>query len=184
MQHYHIPVYSLLVTAFGFYMLRTAGLDSAVQRLSPGHCACIIGTPRLAYGEAGLPPHVPKNSHVVWRIEVVEGGGPPDSSAPEGPPLLLLPKALRTSLSPQSGDDSEAVDGSSSSAPAAVLGAVVAPQKRPQLAAASPPAPLQPRAVPASVSIAEAADTDALLAKFAAWNAGICKSPSYRRTDV
>jgi hypothetical protein len=141
-----------------------------VQRLSPGHCACIIGTPRLAYGEAGLPPHVPKNSHVVWRIEVLEGGGPPDNSAPEGPPLLLLPKALRTSLSPQSGDDdSEAVDGSS--AAAAAVGAVVAPQKRPQLAAASAPPP-QLRAVPASVSIAEAADTDALLAKFAAWNAG------------
>jgi hypothetical protein len=146
-----------------------------VQRLSPGHCACIIGTPRLAYGEAGLPPHVPKNSHVVWRIEVVEGGGPPDSSAPEGPPLLLLPKALRTSLSPQSGDDGEAVDSSSS----AVLRAVMAPQKRPQLAAASPPPPLQPRAVPASVSIAEAADTDALLAKFAAWNAGISTRSSY-----
>ncbi|MFW5688453.1 MAG: peptidylprolyl isomerase [Spirochaetota bacterium] len=48
------------------------GLEIAVGTLREGGRAVAIVPPELAFGQAGLPPAVPPNSHVVFEIERVD----------------------------------------------------------------------------------------------------------------
>jgi hypothetical protein len=48
----------------------TAGLDESMVKLKVGDRAHIICGPAKGYGEAGCPPHVPPNSHVVYDVTV------------------------------------------------------------------------------------------------------------------
>lgn len=44
------------------------GMDVALLRLKEGDTANVICSPNKAYGEQGLPPVVPPNSNIVYRI--------------------------------------------------------------------------------------------------------------------
>ena len=48
------------------------GLDIALLQMSTGDVANVICSPAKAYGEAGLPPLVPSNSNVVYRISDIK----------------------------------------------------------------------------------------------------------------
>jgi len=69
------------------------GLDEAVQRLHAGDEATVTCAPQMAYGEAGQPPFVPPNSHMVFHIAIlmVEEGPADGIVAPaRGPEELLF----------------------------------------------------------------------------------------------
>ncbi|KAG5192979.1 hypothetical protein JKP88DRAFT_260850 [Tribonema minus] len=133
-------------------------------------------------GEAGFPPYVPKNSHVVWRVTVERGGAPPPPGfAPCGPPPLLECKRRSTASRSRSISrpasviiaDSPAADAAVASAVATAAAAAAAAAAGPSAAAAAAP----PKTMPATVTAAEAADTESLLARFAQWNAELGKPP-------
>lgn len=69
------------------------GLDEAVQRLHAGDEATVTCAPQAAYGEAGQPPFVPPNSHVVYMIGVLlveDGAADGRVAAATGPEELLF----------------------------------------------------------------------------------------------
>jgi hypothetical protein len=51
----------------------TQGLDLSVRKLAVGQRARATCIPKMAYGDAGNPPHVPPHAHVVYEIEVCIG---------------------------------------------------------------------------------------------------------------
>ena len=48
----------------------TKGLFEGLQKLSVGQTATITCEPARAYGDAGMPPHVPPNSYIIYEVEV------------------------------------------------------------------------------------------------------------------
>jgi len=82
-----------------------AGLDEAVQRLHVGDEATITCSPQMAYGEAGQPPFVPPNSHVVYMIGVLmlEDGAADGRIAPATGPEELLFHCIKATSSSGAG---------------------------------------------------------------------------------
>lgn len=66
----------------------TKGLYEGVKTLCVGQRATITCTPEMAYGDAGMPPLVPPNVHVIYDVEVIAsppaGGDGSGSGGKEG----------------------------------------------------------------------------------------------------
>lgn len=70
-----------------------AGLTAAVALLSVGSTAIITCAPHVAYGEAGHPPFVKPNSHIVFDVTLVSAVSAAAEEAelmPTGPQPLFL----------------------------------------------------------------------------------------------
>ncbi len=69
----------------------TAGLEEAVLRLHVNDEADIICAPLMAYGDAGQPPIVPPDAHIVYTVKIVTAvADEVECNKPaEGDPLLF-----------------------------------------------------------------------------------------------
>lgn len=66
------------------------GLEEGIVGLKVGDKANIISSPLLSYGDAGLPPNIPPNVHLVFSIEIVSVATSDTTILPaEGNPLFL-----------------------------------------------------------------------------------------------
>jgi len=67
-----------------------SGLVASVGQLTVGSRALITCAPHMAYGDAGHPPHVKPNSHIVYDVNVLSADAATAADEPiEGPPALL-----------------------------------------------------------------------------------------------
>ena len=62
-----------------------SGLVEAVNQLTVGSTALVTCTPSKAFGEAGNPPFVKANSHVVFKVTVLSAAPSSDSDETEAP---------------------------------------------------------------------------------------------------
>ncbi len=65
------------------------GLDNAMGQLRVGDHAVIVCSPSMGYGEAGLPPHVPPNTSIVYDVLVVSATLVNGIKPPSGPSALI-----------------------------------------------------------------------------------------------
>lgn len=136
------------------------GLDMGVRKLKQGVRASIIAAPRLAYSDAGLPPHVPRNSHIVWKVEVLDVHVYDDekeiSTLPSGPLLMLAPSVAYRKPAHSRQSSLVVVDRETDTHTHAHTNT-------------------QSSSHVAHISAAKVIDTSALLATFAQWNAALGK---------
>lgn len=69
------------------------GLDEGVSLLRLGDEADIICSPTKAYGDAGQPPFIPRNSHVVCAVKIL-AVIPESSHEPATGPAILLSRGM------------------------------------------------------------------------------------------
>jgi hypothetical protein len=69
----------------------TAGLEEAILKLHLDEEADIVCAPLMAYGDAGQPPVVPPNSHIVYSVKVltISSDATEISKGPEGDSILF-----------------------------------------------------------------------------------------------
>lgn len=72
----------------------TEGLHAGLKGLRRGDTVRLTCAPKLAYGTAGLPPHVPPGSHLIYEIQVLAIERSKRGSS--GPPDLLARPAAAT----------------------------------------------------------------------------------------
>jgi hypothetical protein len=69
----------------------TAGLEEATLKLHVDEEADIISAPLMAYGDAGQPPIIPPNAHIVFSVKILSVTSDPAELAKpaEGDPILF-----------------------------------------------------------------------------------------------
>ncbi|KAJ8601433.1 hypothetical protein CTAYLR_005918 [Chrysophaeum taylorii] len=67
----------------------TDGLHAALRELKRGEVARVTCSPRLAYGAAGLPPHVAPGSFVIYELEILKVSSSKSNATSSGPQDLL-----------------------------------------------------------------------------------------------
>jgi len=75
----------------------TAGLAEAVGKMTVGSRALVTCTPNMGYGEAGNPPNVKPNSHVVFDVTVVKAE-PAGAETPVVGPAEMLKTTVQTPM--------------------------------------------------------------------------------------
>ena len=74
-----------------------AGLAEAVGKMTVGSRALVTCTPIMGYGEAGNPPNVKPNSHIVFDVTVVKAE-PAGTETPVEGPAEMLKTAVQTPM--------------------------------------------------------------------------------------
>jgi hypothetical protein len=69
----------------------TAGLEEASLKLKTDDEADVICAPLMAYGDAGQPPIVPPNAHIVYSVKILGVSTAPGDieKGPEGDSILF-----------------------------------------------------------------------------------------------